>query len=44
MERYDICESCNYLELVAVDYMMDDGSRVVPLCSGCAADMGVGHA
>lgn len=35
-DGFDICESCNYLTEVAQQYVMDDGSRIVPLCADCA--------
>lgn len=38
-DGYDICESCNYLDEVSEVYMVDDGSRLVPLCKECAKDL-----
>jgi hypothetical protein len=41
VDGYDYCGSCDYLLSVHTTYGLDDGSRVVPLCFGCAENMGV---
>lgn len=39
-DGYDICESCNYLEIVHGAYPSGDGERMVPLCKRCANELG----
>lgn len=39
-DGYDICESCNYLELVHTTYPTGDGEMLIPLCKQCATRLG----
>lgn len=40
IDGYDICQSCDYLELVHTTCAVGDGATLVPLCKDCATKLG----